>query len=85
MQKGRNLVISTIRIIILIFLTISAYASNIDFDLYLTTPDQSKSIHVSNNEIIPLEGNLQIKVYSKEDGFIDIFYESQKRQETQSS
>ncbi len=78
MQKGRNLVISTIRIIILIFLTISAYASNIDFDLYLTTPDQSKSIHVSNNEIIPLEGNLQIKVYSKEDGFIDIFYESQE-------
>lgn len=71
------MVISTFRIIILIFFTSYTYASNIDFDLYFTSPDQSKSIHVSNNEIIPLEGNLQIKVYSKEDGFIDIFYESQ--------
>ena len=53
-----------------------ATASNIDFDLYLTSFDQSKSIHISNNEIIPLEGDLQIKIYSKEEGFIDIFYES---------
>ena len=72
------MVISAFRVVILLFITCSAYASNIDFDLYLTTPDQSKSIHVSNNEIIPLEGNLQIKVYSKEDGLIDIFYESQE-------
>ena len=72
------MVISTFRIIILIFFTSYTYASNIDFDLYFTSPDQSKSIHVSNNEIIPLEGNLQIKIYSKEDGLIDIFYESQE-------
>ena len=72
------MVISAFRVATLLFITFSAYASNIDFDLYLTNPDQSKSIHVSNNEIIPLEGNLQIKIYSKEDGLIDIFYESQE-------
>ena len=72
------MVISAFRVATLLFITFSAYASNIDFDLYLTNPDQSKSIHVSNNEIIPLEGNLQIKIYSKEDGLINIFYESQE-------
>ena len=58
------MVISTFRIIILV-----THMHQILILTYFTSPDQSKSIHVSNNEIIPLEGNLQIKVYSKEDGF----------------
>ena len=41
--KRGDLVISAFRVATLLFITFSAYASNIDFDLYLTNPDQSKS------------------------------------------
>lgn len=71
------MVLSVIRVIVLLMLPVLTWASNVDFDLYLSNNDQSKLIHVSNNEVIPLEGSLQIKVYSKQDGFFDIFYESQ--------
>ena len=71
------MVLSIIRVMILSILPVLTWAGNVDFDLYLSNNDQSKLVHVSNNEVIPLEGSLQIKVYSKQDGFFDIFYESQ--------
>ena len=77
MQEWRNMVVSIVRVIILSILPVLTWAGNVDFDLYLSNSDQSKLVHVSNNEVIPLEGSLQIKVYSKQDGFFDIFYESQ--------
>ena len=75
------MVISTFRLVILFLLFFSGLkANNIDFDLYFTNPEQSKSIHVSNNEIIPPKGDLQIKIYSKQDGYIDVFYQSSQTQ-----
>lgn len=77
MQEWRNMVVSIVRVIFLSILPVLTWAGNVDFDLYLSNNDQSKLVHVSNNEVIPLEGSLQIKVYSKQEGFFDIFYKSQ--------
>ena len=72
------MVFSVIRIVVVLLTPVLACAGNVDFDLYLSNADQSKLVHVSNNEVIPLEGSLQIKVYSKQDGYFDVFYQSQE-------
>lgn len=50
-------------------------SSETDFSIIIKNEDGSKRV-LNNNEIISLNNDIQLKVYSKQKGFVDIFYES---------
>ena len=53
----------------------NVFSSETDFSIIIKNEDGSKRV-LNNNEIIPLNNDIQLKVYSKQKGFVDIFYES---------
>ena len=61
--------------LIIILIHLSAYSSNTDFSIIIKSENGDKRI-LNNYELIPLNNQIQIKVYSKQEGLIDIFYSS---------
>ncbi len=60
----------------LIFCNFSnVFSLETDFLIIIKNEDGSKRV-LNNNEIIPLNNDIQLKVYSKQKGVVDIFYES---------
>lgn len=60
---------------------LSALSSNTDFSIIIKTENGDKRI-LNNNELIPLSNQIQIKIYSKQEGLIDIFYTSSETDRT---
>ncbi len=59
----------------LFFLPLSLFSSNVDFSIFIKNDDGSLRF-LTDREVIPLNNEIQIKIYSKSQGELDIFYSS---------
>ena len=57
------------------FFSLSSHSSVIDFSIFIKNNDGSLR-YLTDREVIPLNNEIQIKVYSKSQGELDIFYQS---------
>jgi hypothetical protein len=73
-RKKLNLFIQ-LSLLIIFCISSSALSSETDFTVIIKNEDGSKRV-LNNNEIIPLNNDIQLKVYSKQKGVVDIFYQS---------
>ena len=73
--KTKIKVITQLSIAFIFFNVANVFSSETDFSIIIKNEDGSKRV-LNNNEIIPLNNDIQLKVYSKQKGVVDIFYES---------
>ena len=73
--KTKLKVITQLSIAFIFFNVANLFSSETDFSIIIKNEDGSKRV-LNNNEIIPLNNDIQLKVYSKQKGVVDIFYES---------
>ena len=81
--QGRYKIKSTISKIILLifFFTNYSFAGDIDFSVFIKDADQEKRF-LSNRETIPLSNEVQLQVYSKQAGILEIYYSSEATDRT---
>ena len=73
--KTKIKVITQLCLAFIFFNVANVFSSETDFSIIIKNEDGSKRV-LNNNEIIPLNNDIQLKVYSKQKGVVDIFYES---------
>lgn len=79
--KTKLRVITQLSIALIFFNVANLFSSEADFSIIIKNEDGSKRV-LNNNEIIPLNNDIQLKVYSKQKGVVDIFYESENSPKT---
>ena len=71
----------TVLSFIISLISLPLISADIDFSIILKSDDGEKRT-LNNNEIIPLDNEIQLKIYSKQKGYVDIFYSSKNTKKT---